>query len=255
MTRDARSRSGGRSTKKGFRDKEFAWMDSGDDLEAHSSPDSSKSASSSRTKTVPIEQVETLSQMARLAPGLQRQLKRGDVRPRELYEVARALARSKFFDADLFQDLAKEFRRVFKRRTLGTLEILDAVCSLAELNAYDLAMFEAACAALLPEIAGLPDANRQRLDAALKQVKHSPGEEFVRALKTSRRADTREACPMFWRGQCKWGPRCKLSHDLESFEGTMQDGKWRPPTQSGGKSVGYKQSADLFKADRCGALW
>lgn len=60
---------------------------------------------------------------------------------------------------------------------------------------------------------------------------------------------------MFWRGQCKWGPKCKLSHDQDSFEVTMRDGNWKTPTQSGGKSVGFKQSADLFKEDRCGALW
>eukprot|EP00439_Symbiodinium_sp_Y106_P084392 s1430_g25.t1 len=68
-------------------------------------------------------------------------------------------------------------------------------------------------------------------------------------------SDRRQACPMFWRGQCKWGPKCKLSHDSSSFESTMDSGSWRPPSQSGGKSVGFKQSSDLFKADRCGALW
>jgi len=236
-------------------------MDSSDESEARSAPSRNSSRSvGSRTspsagRSVPIEKVETLSEMARLAPALDRRLRKGEVRPRELCEVANALARSKYFDPSLFESLAKELRVVFERRKLGTEETLEAVCALAELNAYDIGMFKAACAVLQPDVVRLPDAKRQRLESALKRVKHDPGDEFTHAMKTRGRADTREACPMFWRGQCKWGPRCKLSHDSDAFEGTMQDGRWRPPTQSGGKSVGFKQSADLFKADRCGALW
>lgn len=216
---------------------------------------SSASASPSATRAVPIEKVETLGQMARLAPDLERRLRKGDVRPRELCAVASALARSKYFDPNLFGNLAKELRRVFEKRQVGTEETLDAVCALAELNAYDADMFKAACEVLRPELSRLPDAKRQRLDSALKQVKHNPSDDFRHAMRTRGRTDNREACPMFWRGQCKWGPRCKLSHDADSFEGTIEDGKWRPPSESGGKSVGYKQSSDLFKSDRCGALW
>jgi len=236
-------------------------MDSSDESQERSAPSKgsrrskSASASPSAKRSVPLEKVETLSQMARLAPDLEKKLRRGDVRPRELCEVANALARSKYFDPNLFGSLAKELRRVFERRQLGAEETLAAVCALAELNAYDAEMFKAACEVLRPELSGLPDAKRQRLESALKQVKHCPSDDFRHAMKTRGRADTREACPMFWRGQCKWGPRCKLSHDTDSFEGTIEDGKWRPPSESGGRSVGYKQSADLFKADRCGALW
>jgi len=241
-------------------------MDSSDESQARSPPvkgsgrrssssRASPSASPSAVRSVPLDKVETLSQMARLAPDLERRLRKGDVRPRELCEVANALARSKYFDPNLFASLAKELRRVFEKRQLGAEETLAAVCALAELNAYDAEMFKAACAVLRPELSALTDAKRQRLESALKQVRHVPNDDFQHAMKTRGRSDTREACPMFWRGQCKWGPRCKLSHDTDSFEGTIEDGKWRPPTQSGGKSVGYKQSADLFKADRCGALW
>jgi len=233
-------------------------MDSSDDSEARS-PSArgrpSRSESSSSRKAVPLEKVRTLGEMARLAPGLERKLQQRELRPRELCEVASALSRSKYFDAGLFDHLHKELRRAFRRKQLGTAETLGVLCSLAELNAYDAETFEAACAALGPAAGALSEADRQRLGAALKQVKHSPGEELAHALKARGRADTREACPMFWRGQCKWGSKCKLSHDSDAFEGTMQDGKWRPPTQSGGKSVGFKQSSDLFKADRCGALW
>lgn len=203
---------------------------------------------------MPIDKVETLAQMARLAPELERRLRKGDVRPRELCEVAAALARSKFFDGGLVESLAKEFCHVFKKRQLGASDVVSALCSLAELNAYNARMFEAGCELLCES--NVADASKQRLEAALKQVNHDPG-ELLQKLRSrgSARGDTREPCTLFWRGQCKWGPKCKLSHDAESFERNAEEGKWRPPTQSGNKSVGFKQSADLFKADRCGALW
>jgi len=238
-------------------------MDSSEEDEAPkspASPASSKasggSSSSGARKAVPIEEVKTLGQMARLAPALEKRLQRGELRSRELCEVACALGRSKYFDAGLFEHLSKELRRVFERRSLGTTDTLNALCSMAELNAYNADMFEAACAVLKPELAGLPDAGRLRLEAALKQVNHRTSDDFLNALrKKERSSDGREACPMFFRGQCKWGPKCKLSHDSSSFDSSALEGKWRPPSSSGGKSVGYKQSSDLFKADRCGALW
>lgn len=250
---------------KGRKEKEFAWMDSDDDDEgegkpskrAAASPASSRAASSSPSspaQAVPIDQVQTLAQMAKLAPGLEQRLRKGELRSRELCEVARALARSKFFDPGLFGPLSSELRRACHRRRLGGSELLETICALAELNAYDAELFEVAVECLRPEMNSLQEPQRQRLEAALKKVNHTPGEEFFSALKACRR-DRREACPMFWRGQCKWGPKCKLSHDQESFEDTATEGKWRPPSMSGGKSVGFKQSADLFREDRCGALW
>jgi len=213
-----------------------------------------RSRSRSGERAVPIEQVQTLSQMARLAPELEKRLRRGDVRSRELREVAAALSRSRYFDGGLFEALSPELKRAFEKRRLGMREILDIVCDLVELNAYDAGVFEAACATLEREIGTAPDSEKLRLEVALKRVGHDAG-KLAGLLKAQRSGDNRQACPMFFRGQCKWGPKCKLSHDPESFERAAEEGTWRPPTQSGGKSVGYKQSADLFKADRCGALW
>lgn len=232
-------------------------MDSGDESDASGkSATSKRSAASSGPKPVPIEEVETLGQMALLAPSLEKRLKNGELRTRELCAVTHALERSKYFDADLLTLLWKELKRIIKRRQLTPTEMVGIMCSLAGLNAYDSSMFEAACCAIGPEISLLSDADKSRLQVALKNVNHDPGEEFSQGLqKTQRKGDGRDPCPMFWRGQCKWGPKCKLSHDQQSFDTSAQEGNWKPPTVSGGKSVGYKQSSDLFKADRCGALW
>ncbi|CAK9048663.1 unnamed protein product [Durusdinium trenchii] len=225
--------------------KEFAWMDSEEEDEEPNGE-----------KPVPLEEVQSLGQMAKLAPGLQKRLKRGDLRSKELCEVVAALGRSKFFDGGLFEVLANELRRAFNRRSLGPSEVITTIAQLGDLNAYNQRVFEAACDALERELNRVPEALRQKLESTLKQVKHTPSEGFLRALsQRSGGGDRRQACPMFWRGQCKWGPKCKLSHDDNSFENTMDSGSWKPPSMSGGKSVGFKQSADLFKADRCGALW
>uniref|UniRef100_A0A7S2QJ31 C3H1-type domain-containing protein n=1 Tax=Zooxanthella nutricula TaxID=1333877 RepID=A0A7S2QJ31_9DINO len=181
-------------------------------------------------------------------------MKDGDVRSRELCDVVGALARSKYFDPGLFELLASELQRACRKGRLGAAEILQVLCSMSELNAYNAALFGAACEALRPGLKDFSEALRSRLEAALKRVNHDPGSDFFNCLQ-QRPRDTREACPMFWRGQCKWGPKCKLSHDQDSFEATAREGNWRPPSQSGGRSVGFNQSSDLFKADRCGALW
>jgi len=255
----SRSRSRGKASSEAKKDvaektkkeKEFAWMDSDSD----GGSEEKAAPSPPVERTVPLDQVETLGQMARIAPGLEKRLKDGDVRARELVEIPAALSRSKFFDPSLFSALAKELRRAFQKKRLRDDETLEAICSLAELNAYDADMFEAACELLRPGAATLPEASRQRLEAALKKVNHDPGSGLVDVTKASGPRDKREACAAFWRGQCKWGPKCKLSHDQESFDSTAKEGAWKPPSVSGGKSVGFKQSSDLFKDDRCGALW
>ncbi|CAE8603417.1 unnamed protein product, partial [Polarella glacialis] len=104
----SRSRSRSRSDRKGDKkdkkkdkkDKEFAWMDSDSGSEAP--------AKQKEPEPVPIQEVETLGQMSRLAPDLERRLRKGDVRSRELCEIVAALVRSKFFDGGLFEKLADE---------------------------------------------------------------------------------------------------------------------------------------------------
>lgn len=231
-------------------------MDSED--ESSAAPEekgNAKSSSSSPVKAVPLDKAETLSQMAILAPKLEKRLIAGEVRSRELCEVAAALARTKYFDAGLFEQLSRRLQSSFKRQSLKMGEILGALSSLAELNAYNAELFEAGCKAIQEDLPRAQETDRQRLEAALKRVGHTPSEEFASALRRRRGGDTREACAMFFRGQCKWGPKCKLSHDPTSFDDTAKEGVWKPPSVSGGKSVGFNQSSDLFKADRCGALW
>ncbi|CAE8611056.1 unnamed protein product, partial [Polarella glacialis] len=118
-----------------------------------------------------------------------------------------------FFDGGLFEKLADELRRAFNRRSLGPTDIITALISLADLNAYNEKVFEAACDALDKGLSSVPEALRQKLDNALKQVKHRPSEDFMTALRCagSGGGSRKAACPLFWKGQCKWGPKCTAS--------------------------------------------
>lgn len=157
------------------KEKEFAWMDSEDDeaVEKGQAATPPGSPVKSPVRDLDIHEVETLAQMARLAPGLEKRLRRGELRSRELCDVAEALARSKYFDQSLFGPLSSELSRAFRRGRLGPSDILQTLCSLAELNAYNAEMFEAGCKALRPEVQHLQEPQRQRLEAAFKKANNS----------------------------------------------------------------------------------
>jgi len=241
---DSSPSSGCRKRKRKDR-KEYAWMDSDDD--------GSKSSEEPLAKEVPLDEVTSLSQMARLAPGLRAKLRGGDVRPREMCALCRAAAKTKFFDGELFEELFAVLPKELRRGRFSREEMLDIICGLSGLNAYNAGVFDAACAALTPSVAGLPSADRERIKAALSAVKHDAGSAFMGELRGKKASDNRDLCELFVRGQCKMGPRCKLSHDMDKFEDATKN--WKGVGGQDGKSQGYRQSADLFKADRCGALW
>lgn len=208
-------------------EKEFAWMDSDGESDASKKADQS---AASALKPVSMSQVQSLGEMARHAPDLKLRLKRGDVRPRELMEVAGALSRSKFYDADIFELLHPELERACRKGRLGREEMHSALCDLAELNAYDKRFFEIACSALSRDVAWLPVAERNRLEAALKRVKHDPGQNFIESLRSTKApgAPPQRVCQAFFRGQCRDGEKCTFSHDDRDFERACDKGTWRP---------------------------
>merc|ERR1719387_3068017 len=123
--------------------------------------------------------------MARQASQLEKRLKQGDLKPKELVEAAAALARSKFFDAGLLEPLHSELARACRKGHLGNADMLAAICDLADLNAYDKRLFQEACEALSSEVERSPEADRKRLEAALKKVNHDPGHRFLQSLRAS----------------------------------------------------------------------
>eukprot|EP00746_Dinoflagellata_sp_MGD_P005605 gnl/MRDRNA2_/MRDRNA2_110867_c0_seq1.p1 gnl/MRDRNA2_/MRDRNA2_110867_c0~~gnl/MRDRNA2_/MRDRNA2_110867_c0_seq1.p1 ORF type:complete len:366 (+),score=97.98 gnl/MRDRNA2_/MRDRNA2_110867_c0_seq1:199-1296(+) len=243
---DKKSKKADKSLKK---EKEFAWMDS-DESESGSGAGSD----SGEVPKVPLEKVETLSQMARIAPNICKKLKDDELRPKELSLVCVCAAKTKFFDGGLFECLYPAVRKACKKAKLGEEEVVEILCALSSLNAYNSRVFEALCATLAKSVASLDNQEKDRLKAALQAVNHNPGTDFVNELSSKKALnDGRALCLMFVRGQCKWGGRCKQSHDMAKMERIDQE-KWKGLNMDN-KSGGFKQSADLFKMDKRGALW
>merc|ERR1712072_1226435 len=99
------------------------------------------------------------------------------------------------------------------------------LCCLAELNAYNARVFEAACSELKPSVASLPAPVRDRLRSALTAVSHDAGSTFMADLRGKKANDNRALCESFVRGQCKMGPKCKMSHDMDKFEDAVKNWK------------------------------
>eukprot|EP00397_Hematodinium_sp_SG-2012_P066238 GEMP01098577.1.p1 GENE.GEMP01098577.1~~GEMP01098577.1.p1 ORF type:complete len:260 (+),score=43.64 GEMP01098577.1:42-821(+) len=151
---------------------------------------------------------------------------------------------SKFFDGDLFEALTARFLKELK----GGLRPSRAIVAFQVL--HDLNALNARARVDIEEFF-----RRQKSDldngilASLKQVF---GNEFTPSASASSSGPPKAVCPAFWRGQCKWGSRCKQSHSEDQFESTMQSGRWKKPK---GESVGMQQSMSLSSADKTGALW
>lgn len=240
-----------KKTNKPKKEKEFAWMDS------ESGSGSGDGSDSEKVPKVPLDKVETLSQMARIAPKLRKQLKDGELRPQELGLVCIAAAKTKFFDGGLFESMYPVLRKAFKKEKLRAEEVIEIVCALASLNAYNTRVFDSACATLKDSVVSWDAQVKERLKAALAAVGHNPGSSFMNDLQAKKAVgvDNRGICHMFVRGQCKWGGRCKQSHDLAKFDEASKGGQWKGLEGANNKSRGFQQSADLFKMDKRGALW
>merc|ERR1712048_1221888 len=123
-------------------------------------------------KDVPLQDIETMSQLSRMASGLKKKLKNGDLKARDLCALCRVAAKTKFFDGELFEELHPVLKKELKRRRFSDAEAMEVILSLASLNAYDAGVFDAACALLQPSLVSLSSADLKSIRAALETVKH-----------------------------------------------------------------------------------
>lgn len=114
----------------------------------------------------------------------------------ELVQVCTAAAKVGFYDPGLMSEVTSALRRALSRRSTGGLqpgEIVAALKSLAELNAYDKELFAAAIRVLRGSVDCLEPARRQELLEALKAAKHREDEEFIDDLARKSKAERYEA--------------------------------------------------------------
>lgn len=163
--------------------KEFAWMDSEDD---GSGDESSGGSSGSREIPPPssASEVQTLSQMMRMAPMLKRSAR--DLLMTELSAVCQAASRVKFYDAGIFEAVVAAVRKHL--RSPGPLnpdEVVDVVTGLADVNAYDKDLFEAALQAMEKtpgKLTQLAQPLRKRVLDAYAKVNHGKNLPFLKHL-------------------------------------------------------------------------
>eukprot|EP00927_Polykrikos_kofoidii_P017164 TRINITY_DN17790_c0_g1_i1.p1 TRINITY_DN17790_c0_g1~~TRINITY_DN17790_c0_g1_i1.p1 ORF type:complete len:286 (-),score=72.63 TRINITY_DN17790_c0_g1_i1:107-964(-) len=201
------------------KEKEFAWMSDddvsgdsagggvdNDDVGVGSSGGASSQhgrcgAKASTDKEEPrtrIEDIDSFSEMMRLAPGLQRRASRGDMSAEQLASTCAAAARVRFYDADLLAVVTKQVLRLSSKRNIACQDLIVVLSSLADLNAYDKTLFSAAASqlALSKTCSGLKPEQRKQLVDAFRSTKHQGDDEFiesmVRRLKSERYEEAKD---------------------------------------------------------------
>mmetsp|Transcript_30114 Transcript_30114/g.54933 ORF Transcript_30114/g.54933 Transcript_30114/m.54933 type:complete len:289 (-) Transcript_30114:103-969(-) len=176
------------------REKEFAWMDSGDEASGEEKGEEKKEREDSGDDledsgpTVPLAQVSTLSEMLRVVP----KLKIGTMSNKDIMDALPAAARVRFYDANFFDKLLPELRSRLRSRPGGFAsdELVESLASLKELNAYDEVLFSAVASALKDKLGELSPDKRRRLLAILKAVDHKKDGDLITTLVHKEKLET-----------------------------------------------------------------
>lgn len=176
-------------------------MDSGDEVsgvasEVCQASAATRSSSEERELQAPLPtsyaDVETLSQLLRMAPALQEKARRMSLG--DLAAACEAAARVRFYDAAVFGAVKAAVRGHLRGRgSFQAGHIASIVTSLAELNAYDRELFSAAARTLEHGTGLLEGLSRRRILDAFRKVKHDSDQEFLSNLGRQEKAARYEA--------------------------------------------------------------
>jgi len=185
------------------RRKRYAWMDSGDESGAGSgsesgggeespmrapagrnTPEPCEADGDARPLQTRVAEVRAFADMVRLAPDLRRRAPR--MLPSELAAAVMAAARVRFYDAEVFDGaLIPAVRRHLHRSasSFSADDAVDLLTGLADLNAYDRAIFSKVVEAFAEKEQELEDATRcGRLLSAFRAVGHKDDKDFMEYL-------------------------------------------------------------------------
>lgn len=254
----------GDAPRPGKKAKEFAWMDSDDEgassLEGAEEREEREAAKGRpghedarrglddddgwnkedvEVSVASLDAAETFGRMMLLAPTLQQKLRgEGTTNPELVVAVCRAMARSRFFDGDILEDLYKALRILIKTDKLDIQQTNDAVQCLSTLNAYDPGVFSAVAGAFREKTAAIDAGMRNSWLEIFKGFGHSGDRAFLQLLEVP---PVLPAHPGYKRvrcrhhgspglGGCALGDSCSFSHDqrapLSLLDGGNED-KWR----------------------------
>jgi len=232
----------GQST--GRRKKEFAWMDSeseegeaaGETQEgAEDGAEEKKEDEEVEVSAEALDQVQSFGRMMLLAPSLQKWLQCGRRGPADIVAACRALARTKFFDGDIIEDIYAVLRKLLRGDRLDLAQTNDAITCLKTLNAYDKAVFSAVAKAFKAKTGSMETQMRNAWLEIFKGFGHDLEKDFIQLLEVPPVPPTmpgyrKVRCWHHSRGVCVLDSACTFSHDsrapLSLGEGGREDW-WR----------------------------
>lgn len=238
---------GKRSGKK----KEFAWMDSDEEVEEEKEKDEEESRSAPRGQdraqkesdregresdgeeeieaTVEaLEEAQSFGRMMRLSTGLTKKLKSRP--PPELVVAAcRALGRTKFFDSDILNELTSTLRRLFREEKLNTVQANDVLLCFHSLNFYDQGVLASLATAFRNKTGNIESSIRSSWLDIYKGFNHATDKDFTQLLDTPPLTAISPGyqklrCRFHAQGACHLDKACTYSHDPRapiSLEATL----------------------------------
>jgi len=219
------------------RRKEFAWMESDEEDEAPQAAPQTESAKQEEREVddaelvdvMVLDQVQSFGRMMLLAPTLRKKLQAvateglagGALDPAEVASACRALARTKFFDAELLADLGAAMRRLLTECEMDVQQTNDVIKCLWALNAYEKSVFSAVASAFKSRIIGLDASIRMAWLEVYKGFGHAENPDFMQLLEVPPEPPTsakylKVRCRFFERGCCALDKSCSFAHDLRA---------------------------------------
>lgn len=236
---DELEKSSGASRRK---EKAFAWMDSEDEEEgADKDDDGDEQKDDLEDEDVSVQKldmVQSFGRMMLLAPALQKKLKDGSMGPEDATATCRALARTKFFDGDLLEDLSALVRKLLRSDRLSASQTGDAILCLKALNYHDKSLFSTVASVFKPRAAELEASIRLAWLEAFRGFNHATERDFQQMLEVPPVATTSPSyrkvrCSHHARGRCELGSSCTFSHDMRaplSLADEARQDTWRTKT-------------------------
>jgi len=230
---EAASSSDAAPKKDAKKEKEFAWMDSEDedeedekakDQKAKDQKAKDEKAEEDDNEEVTLEKLEAVKSFGRmmvLSESLGKKLKDGALGSSEVAAACRALARSKFFDGDLLEELCKCLPKMLEANKLTAEEATDAIVCLHELNFYNKELFSAVAKSFKTKVSAIAPAVRCAMLQCMEVIGHKQDPDFQQLLqappllpgspnyKTIR-------CAFFAKGTCTLGSLCTYAHNMQA---------------------------------------
>lgn len=208
--------------------KEFAWMDSDDD-EADLETEPEKMAEAAKEEndedveatSESLEAVQSFGRMIQLAPALQKRLRSGEMVSEDVVAAFRAMARTKFFDGEILEDLSSELQKMVLSAKLDIIQTNDVIQCLWTLNAYEQGVFTAIANFFRGRTMLMEASMRKAWLQIFNKFGHVHEADFIQLLDIPQVLPTSPAfrkirCQYFATGSCAFGEACSFLHDMHA---------------------------------------